>query len=201
MNKYLLSIIGICLLSGCGADNEVEAASTSLQAPAESQIIDTTQDSNVHSIGGINAHLNGESFGWHVTGEKIGDVWHSQSDVTGAGQINIFGHVDWNTRSNDKDALVIGATVRESGAGYEVSNIEISFHKGGFGAGSYSTANDGNAAIEIVNMFNKDGLTRVIGSFSATLPYKKYASRDAELDNVVTIKRGRFNVRLPPLRR
>jgi hypothetical protein len=80
-----------------------------------------------------------------------------------------------------------------------VSDIEVTFLQGGFGAGSYSTANDGEAEVEVATMMVNDGLTHVTGTFSATLPYRKYSSRDADPENFVTIEGGRFNVKLPPL--
>jgi len=204
IRNYILSISAMLILPACGggSDTEISSAASESQSTSEKQSNARAPSANLQQLGGINARLDGERRGWFVTGEKTGGVWRSQSDVNVFGNtraISIFGHAAADTTLSATDALTISATVREVGPDLQISGIEITFLKGGFGAGSYSTANDGEAEVEITNIVTEDGLTHIVGTFSATLPYKKYSSREAEPDNIVTIEGGRFNVKLPPL--
>jgi len=196
IRNYMLSISAMLILSACGGGSDTP------QSASEKQSVERAPSSSLQQLGGINARLNGERRGWFVTGEKDGGVWRSQSDVNAFGNtrsISVFGHATADTTLSATDALTISATVREVGPDLQISGIEITFLKGGFGTGSYSTANDGEVELEVANMVVEDGLTHIIGTFSATLPYKKYSSREAEPDNVVTIEGGQFNVKIPPL--
>jgi len=199
INSRLFLAAAVLMLAACGGSD----GDTSSATPAiAQQSAERAPNPGLRQLGGIDARLNGERRDWFVTGSKEGGVWRSQSDVNVFGNtrsISIFGHATADTSSNDKDALRIQATVREASPDLLISSIEITYLKGGMGAGSYSTANDGEVEVEITNMVLEDDLTHIMGTFSATLPYQKYSSRDAEPDNVVTIEGGRFNVKLPPL--
>lgn len=199
INKRIFLAAAVLILAACGGSD----GDTSSATPAAAQqSAERAPNPGLRQLGGIDARLNGERRDWFVTGSKEGSVWRSQSDVNVFGNtrsISIFGHATADTWSSDKDALRIQATVREASPDLLISNVKISYYKGGFGTGIYSTTNDGEAEFEITNMVLKDGLTHIMGSFSGTLPYRKHSSRDAEPDNFVTVESGRFNVKLPPL--
>lgn len=186
-------IAAIILLTACGGERNAESTTPAAAA-------------SVENLGQISAMINGETRTWYVTATKAGEVWRSQSDwsaLGGAqvGSVNIFGLVDVTRSVGSNGALTIGFTLAKTEVGHQASSAEISLHPENPGLGNHSSSNDGAAEIMVTNAVQSGDMLRLKGTFTATLPFRKFSSRDADMADVIKVENGKFDVAIPPLQK
>ena len=158
----------------------------------------STGSSSVEVLGEISAELNGESRTWYVTREYKYGRWTSESDQNfrGFGTVFITGHVGDDSASNPVDLLVITASVNDSGDGPTVQTAKIMFAGQELWKGRYDSDYGGEAVVTFDTISNSGGETRLAGTFSGKLPYKSNSSADPDMNNIVTLEAGEFDVNL-----
>jgi hypothetical protein len=178
------------VLVACGAD----AGS----ADKGGQSVASTASSSVEVLGEISAELNGESRTWYVTREYKYGRWISESspDFRGAGTVFLSGHVSKDTTTNPVDLLMLNAHVRSTDSGPDVQSANITFAGANISLGRYGSGYGGDAIIAFDSISNAGGETRLKGTFSGRLPYKDNSSAGPDVNNIVTLERGEFDVNL-----
>jgi hypothetical protein len=173
----------------CGADAGEDSVG---KAPA------SAGSSSVEVLGEISAELNGELRTWYVTREYKYGRWMSESSPAfrGEGTLSLSGHVSKDTITNPADLLILNAHVRSTDSGADVQNADITFGGADMWLGRYRSEYGGEAVIAFDTISNSGGETRLVGTFSGRLPYKGSSSADPDMENVVTLENGQFDVNL-----
>lgn len=188
--RRLTGVVFAVLLVVCGSESG--------SADNSSRPVTSDVTSNVEVLGEITATLNGQQRTWYVTREYKAGRWISESDQSFRGEGTVFfsGHMSKDTTMDPVDMLIFNAHIRSTDAGPDVQNAKITFAGSEIWQGRYGSEYGGEAALQFDTINHENNTTKLVGTFSGTLPFKSNASSDGDRSNVVVLENGRFDVSL-----
>ena len=184
---FLFAIIAATGLTACGSSEPSDSAATTSENKATEVTGKPTAPAVQSEAGTVQTTLNGEPTRWQVDSRQSDWFGGLDSPLTSVSFLSSV-HADASVPGR------ISFTLTRNANGWISSGIKIVPTV----SGPVYSSNDGAAEVVVTSAVMDGDILKLSGTFSGTLPYREYTSPEADMNKVLNLQDGTFEVNIPP---